>query len=216
MMKVLQKIRNAIKFKGKYNDCTIAKNVEIIDSELKKSVNVAHDASIIHCEIEKYTSIGRYSKLQDCRIGKFCSISWDVTIGAKSHPLDSISTHSFPYNKLYDFADNAVGLRPLITTIGNDVWIGCGAIIKSGIKIGDGAVIGAGAVVTKDVEPYSIVVGSPAKKIKNRFSEAMIEKLESIKWWDLDEHFIKEHILMFQQPLTLEMIESLLKEKETL
>ncbi len=205
-----------MKYKGQFQDCTIAKNVEIIQSDLKRSVNVAHDASIIHCEIDKYTSIGRYSKLQDCMIGKFCSVSWDVTIGAKSHPLDAISTHSFPYNKLYDFASQAKGLPPQMTIIGNDVWIGCGAIVKSGITIGNGAIIGAGAVVTKDVEPYAIVVGSPAKKIKARFSDAVIQQLEEMKWWDMDESWIKENIQLFQQPLTDQTMESLRKAKETL
>lgn len=216
MMEMLQKIKKYIKFKGKYRNCTIAKNVEIIDSDLKNYVNVAHDASIINCVIDRYSSIGRYSKLQDCMIGKYCSISWDVTIGAKEHPLSTISTHSFPYNKLFHFVDTTELIPQKTTTIGNDVWIGCGVIIKSGLKIGNGAVIGAGAVVTKDVEPYAIVAGCPAKVIRYRFQPEIIEQLEKIKWWDFETEILKKNIDLWKQPLTEEIMEKLLSERKNI
>ena len=77
-------------------------------------------------------------------------------------------------------------------TIGNDVWIGDGAFIKNGVTIGDGAIIGARAVVTKDIPPYAIVVGVPAKILKYRFSEQIIDRLLNTKWWNLDDSIIKK------------------------
>lgn len=82
--------------------------------------------------------------------------------------------------------------------IGNDVWIGSHALILGGVKIGDGAVIGAGAVVTKDVPPYAVVGGVPARIIKYRFSQEIIDKLLEIKWWNLPENILKENIKLFQ------------------
>jgi serine acetyltransferase len=83
------------------------------------------------------------------------------------------------------------------TTIGNDVWIGANAIIKSGIKIGDGAIVASGAVVTKDVAPYSIIGGVPAKHLKYRFSDSQILFLKSLKWWDKDLEWLKSNKALF-------------------
>ncbi|MCB9772158.1 MAG: CatB-related O-acetyltransferase [Candidatus Omnitrophica bacterium] len=96
--------------------------------------------------------------------------------------------------------------------IGHDVWIGANAVIMPGIKIGHGAIIGASAVVTKDVPPYAIVVGVPAKIIKYRFEPKIIERLLEIKWWDLDKKVIKDNISLFQGEFTednLKKLESL-------
>lgn len=110
----------------------------------------------------------------NCEIGRYCSIAPEVIIGASKHPLTNLST-------LYD-----PNSTPLKTTIGNDVWIGAKVVIQSGVSVGDGAVIGSGAVVTKDVPPYAIVAGVPAKILRYRFDEATILELLEIKWWDLD------------------------------
>ena len=120
------------------------------------------------------------------KIGKFCSISEEVTIilGGE-HKIDTISSYPFSLEK------NRYSKGDVI--IGNDVWIGYGSTILSGVTIGDGAVIAANAVVTKDVEPYAIVGGIPAKTIKYRFDEKTIDKLLKLKWWDLDIHFIYEN-----------------------
>ena len=87
-------------------------------------------------------------------------------------------------------------------TIGNDVWIGENAVILGGISIGDGAVIGAGAIVTKDVPPYTIVGGVPAKKIRSRFPDDIVKMLLKIQWWNLEEDILKENIYFFQQNLS--------------
>ena len=119
------------------------------------------------------------------KIGKFCSIAMGTTIylGAEHH-LEWVST--YPFFAKFEKAKHTSNTTKGNVTIGNDVWIGDGALILSGVTIGDGAVIGARAVVTKNVKPYEIVGGNPAKHIRFRFSEEQIEKLLKIKWWDWD------------------------------
>ena len=137
-------------------------------------------------------------------IGKFCSIA----CGAKflftsgNHSMQSLSTYTFPiFFDEWDLdAKNicAAWDNKGDTIIGNDVWIGYEAVIMPGVKIGDGAIIGTHAVVTKDVPPYTIVGGVPAKPIRKRFDDATIEKLEALRWWDWNEKKIKRNISAIQ------------------
>ncbi len=147
--------------------------------------------------------IGAFSILQSGRIGnlhmgRYCSVAPDVIIGANEHPVDWLGTTRLTYQPgIYDFhrIAGAPDLKELdrkkrpfptswkVTTVGNDVWIGMGAFVKAGITIGDGAVIGAKSVVVKDVPPYSIVAGSPAKVRKYRFPDGIIERLMALQWW---------------------------------
>ncbi len=137
-------------------------------------------------------------------IGKFCSIA----CGAKfiftsaNHTKRSLSTYPFPLffeewnldrKNVTDSWDNKGDI-----VIGNDVWIGFEAVIMQGVTIGDGAVIGTRAVVTKDVAPYTVVGGIPAKPIKKRFSEETISRLEKLEWWNRDEKWISKNIEAIQ------------------
>ena len=131
--------------------------------------------------------------------------------------MDFISTHAFTYRKQFDIVEEDIMLKHPITNIGNDVWIGCGAIILSGVTIGDGAIIGAGAVVTKDVEPYTIVAGVPAKVLKTRFEKEISDKLIKLKWWELEDEKLKKAIKLFQKPITnddIRYLEEMKKEGE--
>ena len=129
-------------------------------------------------------------------IGKFCSVAADVTIAPGQHPTQWLSTSGFQYDSTKKISlrqsvkDWTEGHTPVI--IGNDVWIGCYAVIQDGVHIGDGAIVGSNAVVTKDVPPYAIVGGVPAKVIRYRFSPEIIEKLLKLKWWDLPDEQIAE------------------------
>lgn len=119
------------------------------------------------------------------KIGRFCSIASGVTIllGGE-HKTSWITT--YPFAELFPGADShpLVGCSKGNVTIGNDVWVGQDALILSGVKIGDGAVVAAGSIVTRDVAPYSIVGGNPARCIRFRFSEDVIKSLIEIAWWN--------------------------------
>lgn len=128
------------------------------------------------------------------RIGRYTSIGEDVQVGRGSHPVSWASTSPLFYQPNRDVFDfdcsqaagfklNAPYIHPKRTVIGNDVYIGHGAIIMQGVTIGDGAVVGAGSVVTKDVPPYAIVAGAPASVRKMRFDEAIIERMLRLRWW---------------------------------
>lgn len=147
-------------------------------------------------------------------IGKFCSIACGTKflMNCANHTLHSLSTYTFPLfgeeweNKMNvrDSWDNRGDI-----TIGNDVWIGYEAVIMSGVTIGDGAIIGTRAVVTKDVSPYTIVGGSPARVLKKRFSDDIIDKLLKIKWWNWPAEKITRNLEYIQSGnlLQLEKIE---------
>ena len=119
-------------------------------------------------------------------MGRYCSIGPRATV-LTQHPTDSLSTSPLLYEPLFaapfDTPQRADTEKLPATVIGNDVWIGSGVFIKAGVSIGDGAVIGAGSVVTKDVEPYMIVGGSPARPIRPRFPEKTVERLLRVRWW---------------------------------
>ena len=127
------------------------------------------------CSIGNYVHIGAHCILNLTKIGNYSSIAPHVQIGGMEHPYKDLSTSTF-------LTDNSKRLK---TEIGNDVWIAAGAIIKTGVKIGNGAVVGANSFVNKDVPPYAIVVGTPAKIYKYRFDENTIAKIEKTRYWEL-------------------------------
>lgn len=143
-------------------------------------------------------------------IGNYVSISADVKfVLGGNHLIDRIS--SYPYDVFYYGEKDPSSTKGAII-VEDDVWIGMNAIILSGVRISQGAVIGAGAVVTKDVPPYAIVVGNPAKVIKYRFSEEEINKLKEINFSFIDEDFIKAHHEELENQLTIKNVEKIIQD----
>lgn len=147
------------------------------------------------CEVGAFTYFNGTCEVFHTKIGRFCSIAPDVIIGPGEHPTQLLSTHPFAFggggNRFkgvpeYDAICVSGGsiIRHRQTTIGNDVWIGARAYISQGVSLGDGCVVAAGAVVTRDVEPYAIVGGVPARKIRMRFEPQIVERLLALQWWD--------------------------------
>jgi acetyltransferase-like isoleucine patch superfamily enzyme len=169
-------------------------------------------------EIGAYSYISSRSEITHAKIGKFCSIGRDCLVGLPIHSINNIST-----SPLFTSKNNALRLKWVqqnsfkefkTVTIGNDVWVGSRVIIQGGVTIGDGSVIGAGALVTKDIPPYSIAVGIPAKVIKYRFEVNIIQELLKIKWWDKKEVELKEYLHIFNKSLKFSDLELLTKSRK--
>ena len=150
-------------------------------------------------ELGDYSYTGQFCFVQNTVIGKFSNIAAMVRIGPTDHPYERPSLHHFTYRqKMYGFSEDDDGeffnqRANHKTYVGHDTWIGHGAIIQPDVTIGDGAIIGSGAIVTKDIPPYAIAVGVPAKVIKYRFPPDVITALQRIKWWNWSYEKIKEN-----------------------
>ncbi len=164
----------------------------------------------LNCTVGRCTYCGKNVQVFDSRtkIGSFCSIADNINIGLSMHPLNYLTTSPFMYVDLLGYNDKCREIYVEPVEIGNDVWIGSNVSIMMGVKIGDGAVIGAHAFVNKDVPPYAVMGGGPAKIIKYRFDENIISRLLELKWWDLDDETIKG--LPFKDPkLCIEKLEEI-------
>ena len=150
-----------------------------------------------HVRIGDYTYINSAHIYDNVQIGKFCSIAHQVCIAPGEHYLNRLATYPVKIRVLGQDWNNVFPEKKQ-TIIGNDVWIGNNVTILSGIDIGDGAVIAAGAVVTRDVPPFAIVGGVPAKILKYRFSDEVIRKLEHLKWWDKNINWVKKYKDIFK------------------
>lgn len=159
-------------------------------------------------KIGAYSYVAANTDIENAEIGKFCSIADNCRIGMSGHPLQYISTSPIFTEKRNalqqcwiekDFFEHKSLDERVI--IGNDVWIGSHALIKGGVHIGNGACVAAGAIVVKDVPPYAIVGGVPAKVIRYRFSPEVIGKLLELEWWNFDESKLKNSIAIFQKDI---------------
>ena len=171
-------------------DCTVS------DRTVLEGKNKIKRAVVNDSEIGYLSYVGQGSFLPKTRIGSYSSISFNVTVEPATHSTDLVSSHPF-FETKEQFLTTENGYY---CEIGNDVWIGRNVLIKGGVKIGDGAVIGMGAIVTKDVPPYAIVAGSPAKLIRYRFDEDTVKKLCEMKWWERDPEEIESKKELFGDP----------------
>ncbi|MBR3477497.1 MAG: CatB-related O-acetyltransferase [Bacteroidaceae bacterium] len=182
----------------------------ILNSHIDKSSIVFSGSDIIDSSVGKYTYIGYDCHIDKADIGSFCSLSDHIFIGGAEHPMRWVST-SPVFQKVKGVTERGSGASIKLanhevevfkrTTIGNDVWIGHAAVIRTGVTIGHGAVIGSGAVVTKDVPPYAIVGGIPAQIIRYRFDEQTIDRLIRSQWWELPLHTLKTSAKHITDPI---------------
>lgn len=183
-------------------------------SVVSRKAKIYGNVQVTNSVLGDYSYVGRNSRVVYADIGKFCSIAGEVRLGMGTHTLDKLSTSPLFTEKnngtKHSWVETSAVNPFKRVTIGNDVWIGQRAMIMGGVKIGNGAVVGAGAIVTKDVPPYAIVGGVPAKIIRYRFSEEVISKLEKSKWWELPDAVLKENIELFQKPLIDENLQLLI------
>lgn len=184
-------IRRLLRKKSRRGQSPSSSNQEIYvhpDSYLGKNTSIGFGTKI------NGPALIASRKNAPVKIGKYCAIGYDVKIRPRNHATSYVNLQD-AFQSKYNLPDLDSVKGPII--IGNNVWIGDNVLILSGVVVGDGAVLGAGSIVTKNVPPYSIAVGSPAKPIKKRFSDEIIEQLVQIKWWDWSEEKIRRNRTFF-------------------
>lgn len=211
-MKLIESIKQIIHRIRNRKQCIFEGKIAIDSHDRFEGGNRLTDGvRFLNSSIGYGSYIGEHSFIKNTQIGRYSCIANEVSTMAGNHPTEVFASihpafyslrrqSGFTYvdkEKFSDFHYIDVDIKVAVE-IGNDVWIGSGAKIMEGVTIGDGAVVAAGAIVTKDVPPYAIVCGVPAKIIKYRFDEETIEKLLELKWWDKGEKWIKEHAEMFE------------------
>ena len=172
------------------SDPRIHPTAELKSCRLGRHVVIGERVVLREVTVGDYSYFERHGEAIYSRIGKFCSIAANVRINALEHPMERVTTHKISYrpNEYFRFlgVDQTFRERRRAkpVEIGNDVWIGHGAVIMPGVGIGDGAVIGANAVVTRDVAAYDIVAGAPARRLRGRFPPQLAARLVALAWWD--------------------------------
>lgn len=185
------------------NQLSIAAGCHISQATFGTHVRIGSGVTLIRSAVADFSYIGHHSVVCSSKIGKYCSIAAEVQLGTGSHPsVGFVSTHPAFYLARPDIgwtiSDKDYFQEFRQTCIGHDVWLGTRVIIRDGVVIGNGAIVGAGAVVVKDLEPYGIYAGIPARLIRYRFSHREIAQLQSIMWWDKGESWVREHFREFQ------------------
>lgn len=202
-------VKNVFAYRFLKNNVIIHRTAKINNKTNFEGNNIIHSyVCLENTSIGFASYIGENSQLENAAIGKFCSIAAKVICLLGTHPSSKyISTHPcfFSINKQAGFTfvtknkySEFKKIQGKSIVIGNDVWIGYGAILMQGINIGNGAIIGAGAVVTRDIPPYAVCVGSPAKVIKYRFLNSDIEIIEKSKWWEKSLKWLEAHAESFE------------------
>jgi len=186
---------------------------EVTDSIFGAYIEIGKGSRVNNSYFGDYSYCDRYADIANAQIGKFANIAAFARIGATDHPLHTAACHHFLYRS-YDYWDDSEPdeaffehRRSRTAHIGHDTWIGAGAMIKPEVTLGDGAVVAAGAVVTKDVDPYTIVAGTPAKVIRLRQPPEIAERLIVLAWWDWPHDRLRNALNDFRKMTALAFLE---------
>lgn len=189
-----------------YYFCKILKRLQpraVRNSFVHESSSIGPGSEFINSKMGRNSYLGSSCRVVDTSIGSFCSIANGCLFGLDTHSINWVST-SPVFNKNREQIKTKYALHEFITRthveIGHDVWIGENVVIKSGITVGIGAIIGAGSVVTKNIPPYEIWGGVPARLIRKRFSEDICSQLLNSQWWSLNDIALKELAPYIQEP----------------
>jgi acetyltransferase-like isoleucine patch superfamily enzyme len=200
---------------------TIGPKVSIGDDSGLWRVNLESHIFINRRNVIRDSRLGRFSytghnaTIKGATIGRFCSMSWNVSIGGRDHDVNCAGTSSWANACAWlglEVEDRQYGTEgaAMPCEVGSDVWIATGAVVLRGVRVGNGAVIGAGAVVTRDVPPFAIVAGVPAKLMRMRFDEATVDDLQRIRWWDWSESVVRQHAdLLLRRPVDARVLNAL-------
>ena len=187
------------------------------NSTICKTSKIYPFSKTVNSKIDSFSYVSYFSHIQNVTVGKYCSIAKRVSIGLGFHPTNFISSSPIFYSPRNPLFKSLVkdkkfeDLKP--SFIGNDVWIGANTVILDGVTIGHGSIIGANSVVTKNIEPYSIVGGVPAKLIRKRFSEEEIKFLLGLEWWNQPYDFFcnPEVVTLFSKKTSMRQLKQLEK-----
>ena len=204
----------------------VFKDVRIVDCVIGDYACIGDDSDLVGSVMSDRSELGRRNIIRNSTIGRgsytgtntiiknasignYCMIGWNVSIGGGNHNTGNVSMYTdYWYKRTFGIEADGISQNEIAepVVIGSDVWIGAGANILNGVEIGDGAVIAAGAVVIRNVPPYCIVGGVPAKTLKYRFDTEIIKMLEIIRWWDWPEQKIKDNMSFLRnKPSFLEL-----------
>jgi phosphonate metabolism protein (transferase hexapeptide repeat family) len=178
--------------------------VQLVNSTFGRYCEVGESARVINSTFEDYAYCDRMADIANTTVGRFSNIAAMTRIGPTDHPYSHAAQHHFLYRSSYYWDDAQddpsffVARAARRTTLGADCWIGHGAVIKPDITVGIGAIVASAAVVTKDIAPFMMVAGCPAKPLRARFSPAIIERLLALAWWDWDHQRLRAGLKDFR------------------